>query len=141
MAKIYKKGSKYFYEDNGKLYSCDIAEGKYWPHYQGDSIYEEHTIESEVGEGKKVSYNRPANWIRVKFVRDIGPRIESWGDAFDNGEGSMYYVTYLSDNTEYTYIGGPGYFNYSGEFTNVRPACCKYFGKVGNNWVIGDTGC
>ena len=141
MAKIYKNGEKYYYRDGNKLNSCWIEGDIFWPYYPNNPEYEEHTIESEVDEGKTVSYNRPANWVRVRFVRDIGPRIDSWGEAFDNGEKSTYYVTYLGDEMENIYIGGPGYFPYEGGFTNVRPGCYKYFEKVGNDWVLRDSGC
>ena len=141
MAKIYKKDNKYFYEWDGKLYSCDIIRGRYWPHYPEDLDYEEHTIEREAENEKKVSYNRPKNWIRVNVTTDRNPHIVSWGDAFDNGPESTYYVTYERNNTEYIYVGGPGYFDDRGNFTQTPPACFSSFHKVGNDWVFSHSLC
>lgn len=141
MANIYKKGEKYYYRSADKLYSCYLSNGSYWPYRLGNPNYEEHTIESEVDEGKTVSYNRPQNWVRVNVTTDYNLQIVSWGDAFDNGPESTYYVTYERDSTEYVYVGGPGYFDRRGNFTTNPPACFSSFHKVGNDWVFFSSTC
>lgn len=142
MSKIYKKNETYYYRNGNKLYSCYLAHAAYWPYYPGNTKYEEHTIESEVENEKMVSYNRPKNWIRVEIVGDEGPQIVSWGDAFDNGPESTYYITVAGSDKEYVYIGGPGYFKKdTWEFTTVRPACYTSFWKNSDGWSLASSFC
>ena len=131
---INSKGKTFYEASEGHIASCWLDGNQYWPYYQGQPDYETDTI-TKIG---KVHYNKGKNYISVDFTE--GLHIVNVGAEFDNSEKSSYYVKY-ENGEEHVYVGGPGYFDYSGNFTNVPPSCCQYFMKVGDSWTIQVTEC
>ena len=114
MAKIYKKGEKYYYESGNTLYSCEIEGSVFWPDSSSNPNYEEHVIESTYESPKKVSYNKPqvinfqplGTFVYADFgiTQDI---LNYWEEVFDNQEPyENLHVTVLGYPVTYAWFDG-----------------------------------
>ena len=160
MAKIYKKGEKYYYRDGNKLYSCELQDNGYAiiysPHSQSDPEYEEYTIDSNHQpdeNSSKVHYNKviPQNYISITFT--VTNNIYNYtctdmGADFDNGQDSIYYISGIDGNGQEVnevWHGGPLWspyskrkFLYTGERVGGCDAVLRHYndneGAFPNGW-------